>query len=83
MKEVWPLEENKYIFYFMVKHCHKLMQLPYTVHKLHLKGCLDYGIQSAWLLATTSQNDELVSNLIPCEQGAFRTHSNNNTNQEG
>ena len=21
MKELWPLEENKYIFYFMVKQC--------------------------------------------------------------
>ena len=21
MKELWPLEYNKYIFYFMVKHC--------------------------------------------------------------
>ena len=32
MKELWPLEYNKYIFYFMVKHC-----LPGYVAKLNSK----------------------------------------------
>ena len=27
MKELWPLEYNKYIFYFMVKHCHGTLKV--------------------------------------------------------
>ena len=35
MKELWPLEENKYIFYFMVKHC-RLTLARYTLQGLTL-----------------------------------------------
>ena len=34
MKELWPLEENKYIFYFMVKHCPALSDECFSAIKM-------------------------------------------------